>query len=357
MSEVLKVAIIGLGHLHPVSYMPHFIKCKKTEVVAVSDANPLLRDNFARQFSVKAYADWRDLLCKEKIDLAYIFLPHCDCDAAAIVCAEKGIHVVVEKPVANTSAKAETIAAACAKNNVLFSTPYLWRYHPVIRKMKEAIDSGLLGQIVGCEGRCAAGGLHRYIDGHSEWMLDRAKSGGGPMYNLGVHWIDLYRWLLNSEITEVTGKNVHVNKAYNIEDNSFAIATFDSGATLALDISYTVPDSYPFGRDLYLGIRGTEGCINFAPSFEGTEQTLFICSNNPKFGGAPRQTIKFELESVPGYCGSLGLEYVNEIADNIINKQQPFIGGNDAVKVLKVVEAIYDAAQSGHSTSINYAQK
>ena len=355
MSEILKVGIIGLGHLHSPSYMPHFIKCQKTDVIAASDANEQLRNNFARQFGVKTYAGWRDLLDQAKIDLAYIFLPHCDCAAAAVACAEKGIHVVVEKPVSNTSTNAETITEACAKNNVLFSTPYLWRYHPVIRKMKEAIDSGLLGQIVGCEGRCAAGGLHRYIEGHSEWMLDRAKSGGGPMYNLGVHWIDLYRWLLNSEITEVTGKNVHVNKTYNIEDNSFAIATFDCGAALALDISYTVPDSYPFGRDLYLGIRGTEGCINFAPSFGGTEQTLFICSNNSISGGNPCQTIKFELEKVPGYSGMSGLEYVNEIADNIIRKEPPFIGGKDAINALKVVEAIYESAQSGHSTTIHYA--
>lgn len=357
MAEVLKVGIIGLGHLHPLSYMPHFITCKKTEVVAVSDPNEQLRNSFAKQFSIKNYADWHAMLDNEHLDLAYIFLPHCDCDAAAVACAEKGIHVVVEKPVASTSAKAEIIAAACRKNNVLFSTPYLWRYHPVIRKMKEAIDSGLLGQIVGCEGRCAAGGLHRYIEGHSEWMLDRTKSGGGPMYNLGVHWIDLYRWLLSSEITEVIGRNVHVNKAYNIEDNSFAIATFESGTTLALDISYTVPDSYPFGRDLYLGIRGTEGCINFAPAFEGTEQTLFICSNNPKFGGTPTQTIPFHMENIPGYCGSLGLEYVNEIANNIMSQEQPFIGGDDAIRTLKVVEAIYDAAQTGRSTVVNYAKQ
>lgn len=355
MAEILNVGIIGLGHLHPLLYMPLFNRCGKVKVAAASDEKEKLRSNFSKQFGVKTYADWRELLVKEKIDLAYIFLPHCDCDAAATACAEKGIHVVVEKPVASTSEKARRIAGACAKNNVLFSTPYLWRYHPVTRKMKEAIDSGLLGRIVGCEGRCAAGGLHRYIEGSSEWMLDKNKSGGGPMYNLGVHWIDLYRWLLNSEITEVTGKNVHVNKAYNIEDNSFAIATFENGATLALDISYTVPDSYPFGRDLYLGIRGTEGCINFTPAFEGTEQTMMICSNNKKFGGAPRQIIKFELDNIPGYCGSLGLEYVNEIAGNIINKTKPFIGGADAVKVLEVVEAIYEAANSGRSTTVKYS--
>jgi predicted dehydrogenase len=283
------------------------------------------------------------MLEREKIDVAYVFLPHCDCDEAAVACAEKGIHVVVEKPVASTSEKAARIADACTKAGVLFSTPYLWRYHPVARKMKEAVESGILGQIVGCEGRCAAGGLHRYIEGHSEWMLQRAKSGGGPMYNLGVHWIDLFRWLLGSEIIEVTGKNVKVNADYDIEDNSFAIATFDNGATLALDISYTVPDSYPFGRDLYLAIRGTEGCLNFAPSFEGIHQKLFLCSNHPKFGGAPRQTIHFELENVPGYCGSLGLEYVNDIADNICTAKKPFIGGDDAVRALRVVEAIYES--------------
>ena len=355
MSEVLNVGIIGLGHLHPLTYMPHFIRCGKTNVVAASDEKKQLRNNFSKQFAVKTYADWRELLAKEKIDLAYIFLPHCDCAEAAVACAEKGIHVVVEKPVANTSKNARRIAEACNKNNVLFSTPYLWRYHPVTRKMKEAIDSGILGRIVGCEGRCAAGGLHRYIEGSSEWMLDKNKSGGGPMYNLGVHWIDLYRWLLNSEITEVTGKNVHVNKAYNIEDNSFAIATFENGTTLALDISYTVPDSYPYGRDLYLGIRGTEGCINFTPAFEGTKQSMMICSNNVKFGGAPRQTINFELDNIPGYCGSLGLEYVNEIACNIINRTTPFIGGNDAVKVLEVVEGIYEAASSGCSTTVKYS--
>ena len=174
------------------------------------------------------------------------------------------------------------------------------------------------------------------------------------MYNLGVHWIDLYRWLLEDEIVEVVGKNVRVGQEHNIEDNSFAIATFGSGTTLSLDISYTVPDSYPFGRDLYLGLRGTEGCINFAPSFEGLRQTMFVCSNNPKFGGAPRQTINFELENVPGYSGSCGLEYVSQIARSIIGRSEPPVSGDDAVRALRVVEAIYESDKSGKSIKVKY---
>ncbi len=178
------------------------------------------------------YPDWRELLAAETIDLAYVFLPHDECPAAAIACAEKKIHVVVEKPVANTAQGATEVVEACRRNDVLMSTPYVWRYHPVCREMKKIVDSGVLGRIVGCEGRCAAGGMHRYIEGHASWMLKREKSGGGPMYNLGVHWIDLYRWLLGSEVSAVVGKNVHVNPTYDIEDNSFAICTFANGATL-----------------------------------------------------------------------------------------------------------------------------
>jgi predicted dehydrogenase len=218
--------------------------------------------------------------------------------------------------------------------------------------MKSIIDSGILGRIVSCEGRCAAGGLHRYIEGDSPWMLQKAKSGGGPMYNLGVHWIDLYRWLLGSEITSVMGKNIHINKKYDIEDNSLAICTFKNGVSLSLDISYTVPDSYPYGRDLYLAIRGTEGCLNFTPAFEGTSQTLSVNSNDPRFGGAPRKQINFELDAVPGYCGSLGLDYVNDVAGNVLKKTKPFIGGKDAVKALQVVEAIYRSDKSGKTATL-----
>jgi UDP-N-acetyl-2-amino-2-deoxyglucuronate dehydrogenase len=347
VASPLQVGIIGLGHLHPRTYMPHFDSTPNTKVVAVTDPMEELRAGFERDFGVRAYGNWRKMLAKEEIDLAYIFLPHDECPAAAIACAKRKIHVVVEKPVANTAARAKRIVEACRENRVLLSTPYLWRYHPVCREMKRVVDSGILGQIVGCEGRCAAGGVHRYIEGNAAWMLQRKKSGGGPMYNLGVHWIDLFRWLLKGEITQVVGKNVHVNTEYDVEDNSFALCTFDSGATLSLDISYTVPDSYPHGRDLYLSLRGTEGCLNYAPAFEGTRQTLFVCSNGPRFGGAPRKRIDFELDAVPGYCGSLGLEYVAEIAEDVRRRRQPQIGGDDAIQALRVVEAIYKSSNSG----------
>ncbi len=353
---MLNVGIIGLAHLHPSVYMPHFVSCKDTRVVAVSDSDPALLTTFVHEHNVNRFSHWQTLLEETQLDLVYIFLPHCDCASAAAACAARGIHVVVEKPVASSARDAAVAVRACAEAGVLFSTPYVWRYHPVIQEMKRIIDGGLLGRIVGCEGRCAAGGLHRYIEGKSEWMLDRARSGGGPMYNLGVHWIDLFRWLLQAEITNVLGKNVQVDPTRNIEDNSFALATFSSGVVLSLDISYTVPDSYPYGRDLYLGLRGTDGCLAYAPSFEGLEQSLFVCSNHPDFAGAPQRTIRYQMDPVTGYAGSCGRDYVADIAHCVTTGQAPRIGGEDAIRALCVAEAVYESAETGRDVAVDYQE-
>ena len=219
------------------------------------------------------------LLEREHLDLAVIFLPHADCPDAAVACAQRGVHVLVEKPMAASAEGVRRMIAAAEQAGVILSTPYVWRYHPVALEMKKLIEQGVTGRIVGCEGRCAAGRLSRYTEAHAGWMLEKARSGGGPMCNLGVHWIDLYRWLLADEIVEVIGKNVHVNTQYDIEDNSFALLTFSRGTVLALDISYTVPESYPFGRDLYLALRGVTGVLSWSPSFEGIKERLFVCSD------------------------------------------------------------------------------
>jgi predicted dehydrogenase len=348
----LSVGFIGLSHLHPKSYVPVIRAAQGLELVAAAEANPAVLASFASDFPVRTYNDWRAMLEKERLDLAVLFLPHCQIPEAAIACAERGVNVVAEKPMASSSEGLRRMIEATSKAGVLLSTPYVWRYHAVARAMKQYLEDGMLGRIVGCEGRCAAGRLHRYIEGNSAWMLNRAMSGGGPMYNLGVHWIDLYRWLLNDEVVEVTGKNVKINKEYDIEDNSFALLTFSRGAVLALDISYTVPDSFPFGRDLYLALRGTSGVLSWSPSFEGVKETLFVCSDAPEFAPATRRHIEFELQTQPGYAGAATVQFLSDLAESIRTGKPPAITGEDGLRALEVVEAIYQSAETGRSVKL-----
>jgi predicted dehydrogenase len=275
--------------------------------------------------------------------MAAIFLPHADCPEAAVRCARAGIHLMVEKPVAASAAGAARIARAARRAGVQMTTGYCWRWHPVAREIKRLIGSGAIGRVVGGEGRCAAGRLGRYVEGKAAWMLSRARSGGGPMYNLGVHWIDLFRWLLGDEVRAVSGCNVKVNTEYDIEDNSFAHLRFAGGAVVALDISYTVPDSFPHGRDLYIALRGTRGVISWAPAYEGQKDILFACSDAAG-ASARQQSREFELEQVKGYSGIMGLEYVRAFVGAVRRNAEPPVTGEDGVAALRVVEAVYRSA-------------
>lgn len=348
----LSVGILGLRHLHPRSYVPLISAVDGLNLVAAAESDAAVLEAFAKDIPVRPYGDWREMIAKERLDLALLFLPHVECPDAAVACAEKGIHLVVEKPMAASAAGCRRIVEAARKAGVVLSTPYVWRYHPVARQMKQFVVEGVLGRVVGCEGRCAAGRLQRYIDGNASWMLQKAQSGGGPMYNLGVHWIDLYRWMLEDEVVEVIGRNVKVNQEYDIEDNSFGLLTFSQGAVVALDISYTVPDSYPYGRDLGLALRGTGGALSWSPSFEGVKETLFVCSDAGDFASAPRRHIDFELQPHPGYTGILGVQYLTDVAKAIRTGAPAPITGEDGVRALEVVEAIYESAVCGKAVKL-----
>jgi predicted dehydrogenase len=351
--RVLKVAIIGLGHLHPRAYMPLFQAAPQTEVAAVVESDAARREKFCADFGVEGFACLDDLLSECKPDIAAIFLPHADCPAAAAKCAGAGVHLMVEKPMAASAAGAQEIVDGAREGGVKLTTGYCWRLHPVAIESQRIVQSGAIGRVVGAEGRCAAGRLHRYIEGGSPWMLQKARSGGGPMYNLGVHWIDLLRYMLGDEVAEVSGRNVKVNTQYDIEDNSFAHLRFRQGAIAALDISYTVPDSFPYGRDLFLAVRGTQGALSWAPAYEGEKDVLHVCSDSPAFSGAPRRSQTFELQATPGYSGYMGLQYVQAFAEAILTDGTPPIRGEDGVSALKVVEAIYRSASEKRWVEVN----
>jgi predicted dehydrogenase len=121
----------------------------------------------------------------------------------------------------------------------------------------------------------------------------------------------------------------------------------------ALDISYTVPDSFPHGRDLYVSIRGTQGLVSWSPAYEGERDVLHVSSDHADFAGSPRREITFDLEPVAGYSGFMGAQYVRDFADAILTGRAPAVSGEDVVAALKVVEAIYRSATEGRWVSVS----
>ena len=110
-----------------------------------------------------------------------------------------------------------------------------------------------------------------------------------------------------------------------------------------------MPDSFPSGRDLYLALRGTGGVLSWSPSFEGIHEKLFVCSDAPGFASTSGREIDFELPPQPGYAGASTVHFLTDLAGAIRTGASPAITGEDGLRALEVVEAIYQSAESGRA--------
>ena len=340
----LGVGIIGLQHLHPRGYVTLFRQLPEMEAVVLADEDDALRDRVSEETGIEGCADWREVLDRKDVDVVAVFLPHSECPDVAVRAAEAGKHVLVEKPMASTSEGARRMVEAARAHGVKLTTPYLWRFHAVSKEIKRLVSDGALGEIVACEGRCTAGSPWRYTESDAAWMLEPEKSGGGPMMNLGVHWIDLFRWLLKDEVIRVSGEVHALSHGIEIEDNAFALMKFRGGAVATLDISYAAPDGYPGGRDLYIGLRGTLGVASWSPAWGEYEDELVLHTQASAYRDAPGRTLRFASRPVEGYAGAMGLEFLNAFARCIVRDESPPVDPEDGVRAVEIAEAVYRSA-------------
>ena len=352
--EKLKTAIIGLQHLHPVSYLPHIIACN-LDLIAISDDNKSLLEKRKTDFpsNVKYYSDYKNLIDSEKIDIVFIFSPLYQCPDVVEHAACKGINIIIEKPMAASYEGGLKIQKACTKNNVISSIPYVWRFHFASREIKRILDSGYLGEIKALEGRYIAGRINRYIEADSSWVIEKKKSGGGAMWNLCSHWIDLFRYFMNFPKAErVYAEYSNISDNIDVEENASGIIKFSNGAVATLNAGYTLPTSFPNGRDLHINIRGSLGSLTWNPVFEGSEDEVILCSDHPDINIAPNRHIRVILKNVTGYFGIMGFEFVKEFVDSIQTKTKPLVSTKEAVEVLQITEALNKSAETGSAIKI-----
>ncbi len=353
--QPMGVGLIGLHHLHTLDYIPHFEEIPQTQVRALAEADDVYRERACSQTGLDGHADYVDLLDRADIGLVAIFLPHNECPEAVEKAAGLGKHVIVEKPMANDSAGIRRMIDAAQSAKVALSPPYCWRAHPASRQIKQLVDAGALGRIIALEGRCAAGSPGRYLtDGLSPWLVEKEAAGGGPMHNLGVHWIDLFRWFLEDEVQTVTGMVSHTQHSLDVEDNSFGIMRFGNGATATLDISYSVPKAYPAGRDLFVAVRGTLGTISWSPAWGGSDDEVFLVSDHVDYEDGPVNTLQIGSRSVAAYGGVSGLAYLRETVNAITDGREPDITGVDGLRAMEVVEAYYESIATGRAIDVTY---
>jgi predicted dehydrogenase len=136
----------------------------------------------------------------------------------ATLAVSAGKHVLIEKPAARSARELEPLVALAKDKRVVVKVGFNHRFHPAAQKARAILDSGTCGDVMFIRGRYGHGGRVGY---DKEWRADPAKSGGGELIDQGVHLIDLARWFLGAELTDVQGRVETYFWQMPVDDNAF----------------------------------------------------------------------------------------------------------------------------------------
>lgn len=303
-------------------------------LVACADKDLGRAENLARGTSARAFADWRELLRMPEVDVVVVATLHDSLAEITRAAVEAGKHVLVEKPAARTAAELLPVMEAARRHGVKVHVGFNHRYHRALRKAREMVDSGALGELMFIRARYGHGGRIGY---DKEWRSKPELSGGGELIDQGPHLIDLSRWFLG-EMTEVQGFAHTYYWDMPVDDNGFLLLKTAKQQVAFLHASCTewknLFSMEIYGRDGKLDISGLGGSY-------GVEKLTWY-RMLPEMG--PPETTSWEY---PMGDDSWAVE-IAEFFDDIRLDRMPAAGLSDAFAALEIVETVYRGSGYDH---------
>lgn len=323
----LNIALCGLGRY--ASYLAEGIAVSKhCKVAGIVTGTPSKEKEWSDQYGIPRaniynYQNFDKIATNKDIDLVYVVLPNSMHKEFTIRAAQAGKHVIVEKPMALNAQDCVEMMDACKKANVQLALGYRLHYEPYNMELKRLGQEKVFGQV-----RLVESSLGYRSGTPGEWRLNKALAGGGPLMNLGVYCVQAARYILGEEPISVTAQFGPVtNKELfkEVEESITWQLHFPSGAV------GTSTSSYNVGVDRV---------------FAGADNGFFELSPAISYGPFKGRTSKGEM-NFPEI--NQQATQCDEIAKVILaNKKLPdHIAGVEGWKDMKVIDAIYKAAESG----------
>jgi predicted dehydrogenase len=361
----LRVGIIGMGFFALISHIPNFKAVDQAEIVAIARRNPERLSLAKTLVEVdKGYTDWHEMLEKESLDAVVICTPHDVHFEPTMAALERGLHVLLEKPVALVSQEAWSIAAAAEKANRVLTVGYNARGLGSWRAVKRALDANILGQIRQVSVTCSVDarffwgdaavppGLQDWLDSPhptapfardmalgDTWRNNPTQMGGGMFVDSGTHILDLCLWLMGSIPSEVTA---YISTTGNTVDSVVNCqGRLANGVTFSIVYNCAVAGGNEvFGGYGRLSVLGDNGTLN--ADWKGIMVT-------------EAQEIWTEVNGVRGRIDSLpdtitpASAFVSSILDGAANLAPV----HEAAQVVALTEAIYRSAAEHRIVSID----
>jgi predicted dehydrogenase len=326
----MRLAIIESNHWHVPLYL-NAIENSGCKVVAVSDSTSKTDQALALRFGSQRYASYLDLLEREKIDFAFVFGRHVDMPEIAGHLIRRRIPFAIEKPCGINTEDVQRLAKEANDANVYVSVPFIFRMHDIYKIISRGEKDAVHG-IDHASFRFLAGPPDRYEKAGTPWMLDPATAGGGPLINVGIHFVDLFRILAREPIASVSAAGTNHIYGKKIEDYISVRMRTKSDQICTLECGYSFPSTGERQRELTASIRSSTAM--YVSEGDG----MFVRS----IGGETSLRELARMETDIYYS-----DYVKLTLEEVRGGRSPFAGLHDAAAALRVVNAAYRSASQG----------
>lgn len=319
----IRVGVVGAGGIggtHLRAYRDWPDLC---EIVGIADVQLSAAQDTAKEFGGKAYASAEQMLDEAKPEVISVCTPPNSHLNVVQVAAARSLSVLCEKPPARTVAETQAIVEAMSHSKGVLQFAFCHRFHRSVVQAREMIASGKLGRVVQVYNRFG----FRFERAGKSWFTDKETAGGGILIDTLVHSIDIFRVLVGSEITQVSA-SVSTTLPVQVEDSASILVTTANGTAGSLNCSWVTPVS-----EAEVRLYGTEGeaIIDYGQP-DGLRYRLAGDSDWTQlpFGTPDRFTLQAE-----------------SFLKTVSSGGKPAAGGDDALAVMRVIEAAYQSVSEG----------
>jgi len=245
---MINLGIAGMGYIGQV-HLEAARKVQGARVLAVATLDPeKIRNTFPE---LRTYPNYADLFCDDRLDAVVICLPTNLHEKAMLMAAERGYHILCEKPMGLDAASAQRMLEAAQVHGRIFMVAHVVRFWPQYARIKELIDAGEIGSIRSV----SACRLSKYPP-WSDWFRDPARSGGG-LLDLQIHDVDFIHWILGHPQSVYT---VGIQSPAGSWDHVHTILNYPN-AQASIEASLMMPEAWPFSTGIL--VCGSDGSLEY----------------------------------------------------------------------------------------------
>ena len=328
---MLKWAFVGASNIAS-EWMVGAVRAAGDEVVAVVSGSAGRAAEFARQHGMQAL-DRLDDLRRHEIDAVYVSNTNDRHEAAVLLAAELGCHVLCEKPLALDLAAARRMVDACRDAGVVMATNHHLRHNSAHRQMREVLRTQGLGRLVSARVSHSVH-LREKLQG---WRIDNADA-GGVVLDIAVHNADSLGFLLGEYPVEVMAMSGNSGMGRGVEDQAMSLWQFPSGLCAFTHQGFNTP--HASNRLEILGDQASleaRGVLNQAP---GGELVWRRADGD----------LSLRLDH-----DNLYLRGLRELHQAIAGLPSDMASGEDGLRSLAVALAVRESARSGRRVQVDYA--